>query len=688
MMSLIYYKKKFIKFIGFFLSLYFLSLIGNAETHLNSSNNATAVYQKPIVIALSAATQGNGYNMPATLGWLYNILKMTYEEGLLLQQKNPNAEVLVDISSFAGSSSGSAVTTIFDALLKNKSLIPEEMRGDVGLLKLEALDRLAQSVQFIALGSNFSHLFRNSTVLRAARENIRGIIQKIESKIPLVSNVLSLKIPDIWSQQMNGEVVVSDFGRLVYTAQTIDWGSVSRSIEEIPGYERWAAIRSKNVTFNKLLSTVKKISDFIISANQTANPNSKTDDQQSKSENYDTYTLKLVQKFQKWQVGAIKKIMSENIHKKISVFTDLTRRFGSGMTPHSDNDRVQKNPFKEVLAEGLRDGFLVTVMGDLFNSESEMKSSIKSKGNRIDYRDFRNFIMASEGTIQTLLNSEYYQKEIKNKNSMLSRYVLVAIDQRWAGMNISAREPRLLRELAGPLDSEQIRFKKYYDPYDDHNSDFELKPTGLKENKDKTIFIAGGFPSQEINSWFSGIYFQHRVAELENLGYQVESRFFMFGRDLQKDEKSFSTDTIAEFFSNGDSTQAQENIADWNNWSLSARTALGQILNSFSGILIETRARWDFQGKKLPMMLTDLTPSVYARIVNVAHKVSLKQLIHDFGELVPAKLYQKHFDSHPELIEVVPFNTSIDHHLEIQDSSDVINTQQEVNSSECFKKLK
>ena len=670
------------------LSLYFISLVCNADTHLSSLNDAPTVYRKPLVIALSGATQGNGYNMPATLGWLYNSLNMTYEEGLLLQKKIPNTEILVDISSFGGSSSGSAVTNIFDALLKNESIISEELKRNDGLLKLEALDRLAKSVQFIALGSNFSHFFRDSTVVRAARENIRGILQKIVSKIPFLAPFLEAKTPDIWSQQMNGEVVISDFGRLVYTAQTITWESVTRPIEHISGYEHWASVRSKNAALNRLLASVTKISDFIVVANENENLIIEPNEHKIKGEVYDSNTLKLVQKFQKWQVGSIKKIISESIHQKISRFTDLTRRFGSGMTPHSEKDKKQENPFKEVLAESLRDGFLVTVMGVLFNSQSEMKSSIKSKGNRIDYKDFRNFIMASETTIQTLLNSDYYQREIKNGNPILSRYILVVIDQRWAGMNISAREPRLLRELAGPLDSEQIRFKKYYDPKMDQNTDFILQQTGQSENKDKTIFVAGGFPSQEINSWFPGIYFKHRVTELESIGYQVEPRFFMFGRDLQVNEKSFSTDTIADFFSNGDSNQAKANIADWNHWSLSARAALGQILNSISGTFLETRARWDFQGKKLPMMLTDLTPSVYARIVNVAQKVSLKQFIHDFGELVPAELYQKHFDSHPELIEVEPVNTSIDQHLDNQNSSDVIPTQQEVNSSECFKKLK
>ena len=77
------------------------------------------------LVSVCMAAQGNGMNLPATIGWMAEIISIRANEANRIQGESGRTTYL-DLSCFSSSSSGSAAAAILTAILDNRNLIKTE----------------------------------------------------------------------------------------------------------------------------------------------------------------------------------------------------------------------------------------------------------------------------------------------------------------------------------------------------------------------------------------------------------------------------------------------------------------------------------------------------------------------------------------------------------------------------------
>ncbi len=516
----------------------------------------SATQREPTIISFSASAQGNGYNWASTLGWLSEQLMMTAEEARALEARD-GRKVLIDITSIGGGSSASAATLVLDAALNNPTLVSRnEPQQDA-----EHIERLAHMVRFIALASDYDLPIVASTAVRRA-------VQKVKTRY--------LHHPDsLWISQLSSTVVVSDYGRMIHIARTLDWSMINGDIQEQPGYNS-ALPPSASSAVKKALADVHKLYDL------TGEPAQQSDARLA------TQTHYALKQFANWRKHAIKQIIDRELRKQVGTWDDIFRRWGEGMTPPEPMNLERASPFQKTLGEEIHPGFFTITMAAPFSSITEMQTAVKNR--QIDYSDARAYIIMNAESAATILGSEFYRHEVAKPESYLRRYVIAVVDQRWPALNISIREPGLVEELSGSINSPAFRIRALYDPTSGQAQNYNLRTT----NTDDVLFVFGGFPYPEMTALVQTIFHCEHSKTLRNENIKVLSRFHIFGKPYQINEnKTFATLQITTTFNTRGEVGAKENLSDWYAWITEFFQMWQPQLQENSGELIDTRMNWD-----------------------------------------------------------------------------------------------
>ena len=571
----------------------FLSIFSSAAEE-NTNPKLTSV------LVFSATTQGNGYNWAATLSWLSEQLMAAYREGQALKASNPDRDIVVDLASFGGGSSGSAVALVLDALKTNNGLLADKDSIVSEFFSLERVRRIAMTLRFLALGSDFHKFIVGSTAFRLGAERLKYDLDLISEIISFVPDFIGRGRPNQWKHQMDTTVVVSDFGRMIFFAQNVSWAEIDQSISQFQGYDKWRKIAKKNPEFGKLFFQIQSIYELI---------------QPEMGRTYSAKTLEQLNQFTAWQAKSIKGQVKHSIRARVSRFIDDTRRFNNAMTPEpSDSSKIEKNKFAKSLALPMGSGIMTIALAAPFKDYAEIQSHFKN-GGKVDYTELKAYILCSEETAERILNSEYYQNAIRARDPFISRYRIAVVDQRWAAMNMSVREPELLNELVENLDSSDVRIKKIYDPDADIKKEFRLVDSDLAEKRG--VFVIGGFPLPEVTGRIQTYFHRARVDELIERGFATLPRYHMFSKPAAKGlAATFAGKQLAGVLNQRGELGAKENLEDWAKWIESFSQSEPLLLETENTLLVKTLMDWDIS--KTPSALAGLNRVLVPMAVNEA----------------------------------------------------------------------
>lgn len=106
-----------------------------------------------------AVAQGNGYNWAATLAWLAGQVELAAIRAAEYEAAEGGVAAL-DLGCMTGSSSGAAVTALFDHLLANERVAPGTPGWPPAWIDVDEARKVSQALMFLAFSSNFRGEFR------------------------------------------------------------------------------------------------------------------------------------------------------------------------------------------------------------------------------------------------------------------------------------------------------------------------------------------------------------------------------------------------------------------------------------------------------------------------------------------------------------------------------------------------
>jgi hypothetical protein len=539
---------------------------------------------KEEIIQFSASAQGNGYNWAATLGWLSESLKQTALHAKQVQLTTKE-KVKINVLSVSGGSSSAAVAILLDAALGNPTvnLNPESRT----ITPDEAL-KVANLISFVARGSDYDLMTVIFTTFRALSAKMKAYIVQIINKIPLLKQLYNGGVPRVNSNMLNRKIVMSDFGRLVSFARSVDYKEISKPLKEISGYESLVFLAKTNAKIKSIVSEIEFISD---SPTQSIKDFDLAKDFDSD-----------VKYFLDWQKRQIKKIIDKEVQSKVGYLKDKFRRFGQIMTPHVDRleENATENIFQKVLRENLGDGVMTAALVKEFKNVTDYKKYLRLN-KKIIYDNLKLYVFMNEKTAREILNSDIYRNAILSDKSFLKRYVIAVVDQRWTAINNSIQEPGLFEDLYGNYHSEKLRIKYIFDPVEDRGNAFLLRDTSSVSLRDRIINVVGGFPYQPILSMIQSFYNSHMLARVN---YKESLHFTFEKNQAPEDKNQFSISLLESTLKPLKLEDPSKNVADYVEWYEEGKSIEEMVNTSPKNRLIKTKILWDIH--MFPAQLVNL----------------------------------------------------------------------------------
>ena len=559
------------------------------------------------IINFCGTTQGNGYNWASTLSWLSTELLSVYQDALEIQRQNPGAKVGISANCFIGGSSGSGVTAVYDSLLSNPN-IADQTIGDVligradpnRILSPEEIYRMSKSLRYIALGADLSFLFKVFTIRRVLGNNRNNLL------------TFGNGIDNVWGEQMGGKSVVVDFATYVHFAQYAPWGLINEDLKPGEGILRdFPITKFRNASVRAAFSRVRKMHDLIDLPEELArleNPNNP-----SRSLRNDLKTLG--DAFEKISMS-----IRDEIHRTNNALywrqgdMDYLFRRERGATPPLDNS-IGRNPLQIVMEASPGNGIATISLGVPFENMEELEAAVGNKG--FNYDDMKAYVFMSKETAEELLASSEYRRLVTEGDPAIQKFVIAVVDQKFAQVNPSVREPGLLDELAGDFTGNELRIQSVFDPTAPNAKNMQLQTPG-KAGVKKSVFIIGGFPYEDLSSIPMGILQREKISKLEAHADNIVSRHVTFGVPITEENRTstFAAKKVMSRLFNITENQsvAEGNFRKWEEWVASFEQRFRPAMEA-DGITIR-RTKYNWNERKLPAALARISRVLVAKSHN------------------------------------------------------------------------
>jgi hypothetical protein len=464
------------------------------------------------VIVQCLAAPGHGTHWTATMAWLSEIIRLRAEEAQT--RSLPAAPVYLDLACMAGGSSGSVMTNVYAALQSNSMLFPQR-RSD-GLWTAAEAIMLADALRWMALSRDTGVLSYMTTLSRVINQDLETTehtgspsphIARRSSRLPdFFARALSGQKPAWWNgQTVEGDLVLVDAMLLVHAALNLSPTDLNTATAE-PGV---------------------RLIDLPRFAELSAIP--------QQSPEADAINLSLEARWKRLQA------ISDSLLTRSMTPGALKARYAQGVyTPSNHILRL-------IAEQALDPGFCSITMGALYQRESDVPLD------RLPYQELRPLLLCDEATIQAILTNESYQRESRTVGAYGQRFILMQVPTRRGTMAMSIREPRIMRELTGPMGQGRLEINGYYDPR--LMSDFKIQaPQGQ-------LAIAGGWPDQRVTAWGISYYAESRVRYWLEQGAKVEGYLSTLGKPESFRLGKFDSIANRELFSAGET--AERHLQDW-----------------------------------------------------------------------------------------------------------------------------
>lgn len=529
-----------------------------------------------VILNVCGSAQGNGYNWASTLSWLSTSLLNAYEEARALEARG--MRVGIRASCFSGASSGSGVATVYDAVLSNSNLADDYQDG-YGHFTRRAPDRIlspdealraSKTLRYIALGADFDTLFTASTIARISIQNL--------------GNIARVGRDNIWGEQMSGRTVAVDFATYILFGRFVPWDVINEELtmgEGILAEFQFRDFSSPDVV--RALSAMGRVTDLLDISEEVFNSLSEQD------------LKKLRELFQ--TVSAHIQTRLQDTNREIyDHFGDRRYVLRRMENPNPNAETFNSNPLQRVLAEKPGNGSMTLTLAMLFNSEDELNTA-RSTGAEFDFADLRTLVFMNEETANAILSSPEYQELVRTGDEFTKRFMIAVVDQKFYQLNPSIREPGLLNALYGRFDN-KLGIKAIYDPQGVRRLSFELN----SHLADRSAFVIGGFPYEEINSWITNLYHLQVPRLLAEEGVDVtdiRSISNLFGstaQDTRRDSTFAARQLRSSLFNQGDENGIGfRNIDEWERWVAAWYESVVPYMNEHGVHIIRTKMDWDIR---------------------------------------------------------------------------------------------
>ncbi len=523
---------------------------------------------------MSAATQGNGYDWASTMGWLSGVYDRLAEEAE--EYERQGKKVAIVPSSFIGASSGSGITLVHQGLLRNTNLsdVTRTLSNGDRALNAEEARRISKALRFMSLGADltlkesFGFLVNlgwnlSSDWLTSRFKNLRTRIRNrlLGENEPLV--------PNIWTEALSAKVAAADFGKMIFFAQYAGRDIIENPIDIYSDREfrKLRRLMGESPLLRDIFANVDEVTDLALPPNQVS------------ADAMEQWQVDALDEYLQVQSNKANSMINRFVKSNIGWVQRWTSRF-TGIRPAATSLSEERQAainvdLREPVSMPMLPGFVTGTFAVPFESRQSLYDELAQNANGIPYHDLRVYLLMDESTAQALLNSSFYRDLVMNNDPFIKRYVIAVVDQSWAAMNASIREPRLINELIGSPSDNNIRIKSLYYPERDTEFNFQLSST---QKSEEGLMVIGGFPYKEILAFLPTVYTMDKWEELRNAGYSVVKRKFMFGVKHKEGqtEGTFALDQITQRFSSrlSDSidsglvemSMSQFNLNDYTEW--------------------------------------------------------------------------------------------------------------------------
>ena len=619
-----------------------------------SMANVTERYDR--IYSFCGATQGNGYNWASTFAWLSEQLIDLYRRGSYDKTEGEGKKVGVHAGCFTGGSSGSGVTLVFNALLSNGNLSASGSTDSNRILSLEDTYRIAQALKFISLGADLEEELARTLIIRMLGQRVENRLKGGYEQSPLTGT------PNVWREALKGKEALADFADLIHFAQKVKWKKINQSLWSIDGVDalqasvdagledaNFAFFKTdrisplNNDSFKQVLLRQRALHSLIDSPTPLVMANLSSDSKEVADE--------LLRRHSNYNSFIIEEVNDDHL-TGLTGAARSTRRI-DGLKPNRKGPKGQSHmdlhrSYKKVLADKVGQGLFTIALAAFYPNHREMERSFKTKKG-IDYiNEVRPVLFGAPSTIKALLDSDIYKSAIES-DPQISRYVLAAVDQRWAALNTSIREPGLLEELSGTLNNDRIRITQIYDPIKDKEKTFEMTP--IQRRNQEYIFVIGGFPFREHAAFISSIYQEVYQDQLKHHLYndgKIIKTFHIYGKNVVTQELLDETkeqraarkmgfaekQLISSFLSPNQNTDVALN--DWYRWALDWET---RMKNHTDVEIYRTNFDWDIH--TLPAAMVGSSRVLTMMATNAAREVSRSHNHQRVGDIRYAYIPQK-----------------------------------------------
>lgn len=589
------------------------------------------------IIQVCGTTQGNGYNWSSTISWLATSLLDAKERALEIEKKNPGAQVGIVANCFAGASSGSGVTGLYDAVLTNSNLSREEfsrltndpLPGD-RIMTADEVDKIAKTLRFVAIGSDFTRIHQVWTVVRTVGRNV-------VNRIPFIGRGYR----GMWKEQLTAQVALADFATYTLFGQYVPWNIVDSEIKAGEGFLKdFGPENFETEEVKRIVANYSKVHQLFEMPNI---------DQMSEALERDLE--KLEEMF--WAVSRHTRSELHKVNQAIYFeqgHRGYLHRRDRGAKPVT-NSRAVQNPLQRVMNLKPTRGFMTLTMGLPFDDMDKLNQAVKNRG--FPYDDMRAFVFMTRETADELLASEEYQKVMKEADVDLSKFIIAVVDEefgnRFTMVNSSIREPILLDELAGELSGDSIRVQAIYDPSKDPQKTFRLvELVGNQSNR--SVFVLGGFPYEDISTWMSSFFQIDAWKKLFSQADRVVPLHHLFGSYIgvgEERKNSFASKRVLSPLLNNGQEGSAEHLVKWERWVNLLDEKLRPLMAGYGIPFTRTKYKWGPKSN-IPAMISGRSAVLVANSHNNATQAMNRLRAEQGLDPLPVReAYQPEFRNKP-----------------------------------------
>ncbi|MDB2447482.1 hypothetical protein N9W79_02525, partial [bacterium] len=483
-----------------------------------------------------------------------------------------------DLGCMTGGSSGSAATGLYMNLLSNRNLFPNA--GNGYLYTLEEAKTVGLALKFLALTLDMTKLEGFKFFMKAFKQFVwnKAVDSKAGKK---VAELKGNENANWWGgQPAEAQFMLDDFDKTMKLAHAITRKHLDVRMDTL------------------------KLNDFEASlyaarykAAGHAKPNADGSFPSDKEILKEALILDLIESNSRDAAisNGFKKIYEAQVRKLKSISEPLIRS-------------LAKAPSR--LNQPQQEGFCTVTVGGLFDEKTEHLIY-----NAPQWKDLRILVICSGETISKILSSKLYRKHIKENNTNAKRLVFLESSETRTSINMSIREPGLLRELLNKAWSDDkdrshesgMAIKSIYDPLQDKAGSFKPVPTS---SHNPYIAVAGGFPDRRITAWAGSYYYDYKLSKVKN------GHFTIFGKPDNPSIETFAVKAVKNFFSSPETSS--KNLGEWmgiiNGWC----SGLGARFSSGNSSVETVAFNWDVT--KIPAAQSGNSHKLVSKGINATRK--------------------------------------------------------------------